>query len=134
MAHLSQVTGVTIQLYPLILGGSDLTRSCWSSEHPRSRKRCLTIFCHSLSLTILYLRSALLNKSLAKLFPFISSLNSTYNLIAVWHFKPCHFIVSFWEKNPALAARRFSIYNAMVCNTIEGQPIQSLTAPITSFG
>ena len=39
-----------------------------------------------------YHLTALLNKSLAKLFPFISSLNSTYNLIAVRHFKPCHFV------------------------------------------
>ena len=60
------------------------------------------------------------------------SLILTENPQGLW--KKIPFIVPFWEKNPALAARRFSIYNAMVCNTIEEQPIQSLTAPITSFG
>ncbi len=54
--------------------------------------------------------------------------------VNLWLCKPEWLNVPFWEKNPALAARRFSIYNAMVCNTIEEQPIQSLTAPITSFG
>ena len=44
------------------------------------------------------------------------------------------FLVSFWEKNPALAVRSFSTYNTMKCNTIEEVPIQSMTVPIISFG
>ena len=42
-------------------------------------------------------------------------------------------IVPFWEKNPALAVRSFSIYNTLSCNTIDDHLIQSMTAPTISF-
>jgi len=39
-----------------------------------------------------------------------------------------------WEKNPALAARRSSMYNSQACNIIDEQAIQSLSARTTLCG